>query len=339
MGGNWGSCQQYVVTGFQAGQTCDIECNTNFQPVWGSYQGEALNTQAVTCKDGLYDIPICVATRESEGLPKDAEGATQHCNMPISSGDRNAKGSGGQAKRCCNKADCQPGLECYDGQHILEKRCWQVGSYGAGATTYSTEPDKWGGFVPVGLLASPAPSTSLQPIPAPSPAPTSPQLQYTPAPEQPQPAPAPSGDCVSSGPAYYAVACAALAASCEQYSFCKRGSAGSGTPSTVSALGACVSNDPNIDYSVTCRALEATCEQFSFCKRASSLIQAPAMHSGPARRVRRLRRGHVLLQQERSLQPTFEDKNRGESDVIECLDEDEPDSATSYSAGPVCYEA
>merc|ERR1712151_750370 len=100
-----------------------------------------------------------------------------------------------------------------------------------------------GGFVPIGLPASPAPSTSLQPIPAPSPAPTSPQLQPTPAPQQPQPAPAPSGDCVSSGPAYYAAACAALAATCEQYSFCRRTPAGAGTAATTERMGACISND------------------------------------------------------------------------------------------------
>merc|ERR1712048_92985 len=84
--------------------------------------------------------------------------------------------------------------------------------------------------------------------------------------------------------------------------------------STATALpqGACVSNDPNVDYSAACSALEATCEQFSFCKRASSLAQSSAMHSEPVRPSRRLRRStqHVLFQRESTMQKgTFADED------------------------------
>merc|ERR1712039_473031 len=107
-----------------------------------------------------------------------------------------------------------------------------------------------------------------QPMPAPVPVPA------------PVP-PAPSGSCISNGPEYYAATCAALEATCEQHSFCKRASAGGSTPAVAPPVGACVSNDANIDYSAACEALEATCEQFSFCKRNPALTQYSAPQSMP----------------------------------------------------------
>merc|ERR1712232_1157472 len=103
-----------------------------------------------------------------------------------------------------------------------------------------------------------------------------------------------------------------MGSTCEQYSFCKRVTPGGNTPSNPSPRGACVSNDPNVDYSAACSALEATCEQFSFCKRASSLAQSSAMHSEPVRPLRRLRRSaqHVLFQREGIMQKgTFADED------------------------------
>merc|ERR1712151_68110 len=88
---------------------------------------------------------------------------------------------------------------------------------------------------------TPQPQPALSPPPAP---PLVPMLPPAPQPSHAQaPVPDPSGDCVSSGAEYYTMACAALATSCEQYSFCKRVS-GSTTPSTAPPSGACVSNDP-----------------------------------------------------------------------------------------------
>merc|ERR1712151_50594 len=154
---------------------------------------------------------------------------------------------------------------------------------------------------------------SFAPVSLPSPPPT-----RTPPPPPPAvvPAPPPLGDCVSNGPAYYAAACAALAATCEQYSFCKRVTPGSGTPGTPSPRGACVSNDPNIDYSAACEALEATCEQFSFCRRTSSLMQSSAMLSAPVRRLRRLRRSadHALIQQGNATHSMSADDEMGGSE-------------------------
>merc|ERR1711972_922700 len=85
------------------------------------------------------------------------------------------------------------------------------------------------------------------PVPQPQPVPA-PQPQPVPAPQpQPQPAPPPVGDCVSSGPEYYAQACASLAADCELYSFCRRvpvggGGGGGGSPAPPPPAGACISN-------------------------------------------------------------------------------------------------
>merc|ERR1711972_792026 len=135
--------------------------------------------------------------------------------------------------------------------------------------------------------ASPSPPTG-HPVPAPQP-------QPAPVP-QPQPAPTPAGDCVSSGPEYYAQARASLAADCELYSFCRRVPVGGGGSSPAPPpAGACVSNDPSIDYTVACKALEASCELYSFCKRGPSLMQSAA-HAAQRKRLRRsLHR--VLLQQ------------------------------------------
>jgi len=236
-----------------------------------------------------------------------------------------------------------------------EKRCWQVGSYGAGSTTYNTEPDKWGGFVPKDYTPGPVPTlppaivhtprpTSV-PSPTPSPVTPGPQPQAAPVPPLPSPtparvpvppplpvlvpAPAPSGDCVPSGPAYYAAACKALVTTCEQHSFCKRVPAGSSTPATISPTGDCVSNDPNIDYSAACKTLEATCEQFSFCKRVSSLAQSSAVRSVPVR-LRRLRRStdHVLIQQGDPMQGAFADDEK--MDGIVSTDESQPGSAVLH---------
>jgi hypothetical protein len=73
-------------------------------------------------------------------------------------------------------------------------------------------------------------------------------------------------------------------------------------------MGACVSNDANIDYSAACEALEATCEQFSFCKRAPALTQYSAPHSMPraVRQHKFLHRqgasGSILLQTDTSFE-------------------------------------
>merc|ERR1712060_209852 len=125
------------------------------------------------------------------------------------------------------------------------------------------------------------------------------------------------------GAAYYAAACAALEATCEQHSFCKR--AGGSAPTAAPPAGACVSNDPNIDFSAACKALEATCEQFSFCTRAPSFIQSSAHQSVPrvVRRLRWTRRSthHVLLQQE-SMMQRGTNVDEEESDGIDDADED-----------------
>merc|ERR1712151_1438853 len=114
----------------------------------------------------------------------------------------------------------------------------------------------------------------------------------------------PVGDCVSSGPDYYMAACASLAASCELYSFCKRVPAGGAAPAPVPPpVGACISNDPVVDYSAACAALQANCEQYAFCRRSSSLVQAAeAPAEPPAIRHPRLRRAvHRVLLQQRSV--------------------------------------
>merc|ERR1719296_485110 len=140
-----------------------------------------------------------------------------------------------------------------------------------------------------GLVPQPQPAPAPQPQPAPAPRPVGPR-------PQPAPVPPPAGDCVSSGPEYYAATCASLAANCELYSsICKRvsggGSGGGASPKPSPPAGACVSNDPAIDYTIACKALEASCEQHSFCKRAPSLAQS----AQPKRLRRSLHR--VLLQQ------------------------------------------
>jgi len=136
------------------------------------------------------------------------------------------------------------------------------------------------------------------PMPAPSP------LMPAPAPPAPAPAPA-AGDCVSNGPAYYASACQALAATCEQQSFCRRASPEGPSPAPTPAGGECVSSGPDY-YTAACQALAATCEEHSFCKRAS-LTQTSAM-----RRVRfRAAGGHVLLQQDVALEERRGHEPRG----------------------------
>jgi len=132
------------------------------------------------------------------------------------------------------------------------------------------------------------------PAPMPQPAPSPP----VPAPAPPAPAPAPAaGDCVPDGPAYYASACQALAATCEQQSFCRRAAPeGPGPAPAPAGSGGCVSSGPDY-YAAACQALAATCEQHSFCRRAA-LAQTSA-----ARRVRlRAAGGHVLLQQDLALE-------------------------------------
>jgi hypothetical protein len=184
---------------------------------------------------------------------------------------------------------------------------------------------------------SAVPAPNPQPVPAsppaqaaPSPPPSPALAPLPPPPSAPVLAPAPAGDCVSSGPAYYTAACAALAATCDQYSFCKRVQAGSSTPATVSPMGACVSNDPNVDYTVACKALEATCEQWSFCKRVSSLIQS-SIHSTPVRRLRwRGPSDHVLVQQGDLMQDTVVDVE----DEIEYTGETRLGSEASLVASP-----
>merc|ERR1712087_973832 len=98
-------------------------------------------------------------------------------------------------------------------------------------------------------------------------------------------------------------ACASLAADCELYSFCRRvpvGGGGGGGSSPEPLAGACISNDPVVDYTAACEALEASCELYSFCKRGPSLIQS-AEHASQRKRLRRsLHR--VLLQQGSELQ-------------------------------------
>jgi len=153
-------------------------------------------------------------------------------------------------------------------------------------------------------------------VPAPQPQPL-PAPQPQPAP-MPQPAPIPAGDCVSSGPEYYAQACASLAADCELYSFCRRvpvGGGGGSSPAPPPA-GACVSNDPAIDYTAACKALEASCELYSFCKRDPSLMQSAA-HAAQRKRLRRSSH-RVLLQQGSELQyGASADEDDEELDAIE----------------------
>merc|ERR1712203_55908 len=98
-----------------------------------------------------------------------------------------------------------------------------------------------------------------------------------------------------------AQACASLAADCELYSFCRRVPVGGGgSPAPPPPAGACISNDPAIDYTVACKALEANCELYSFCTRGPSLMQS-AENAAQHKRLRRsLHR--VLLQQGSELQ-------------------------------------
>merc|ERR1719401_1156330 len=125
----------------------------------------------------------------------------------------------------------------------------------------------------------------------------------TPVPERPSPAPTPAvapspaaGECVPDGPAYYADACRALAATCEQQSFCRRAAPEGPSPAPTPAGGACVSSGPEY-FDAPCQALAATCEQHSFCKR-SSLTQTSAM-----RRVRLRTAGSLaLIQQDMMLE-------------------------------------
>merc|ERR1711920_416440 len=68
------------------------------------------------------------------------------------------------------------------------------------------------------------------------------------------------------------------------------------SPVPPPAMGACVSNDPRIDYSAACKALEATCELYSFCKRAPAFAQDSEMASArPGLNLRSVHR--MLLQQ------------------------------------------
>merc|ERR1711920_252144 len=147
-----------------------------------------------------------------------------------------------------------------------------------------------------GAAPTQSPKPELVPNP-PQPRPTSsPQPKPVPEP-QPQPATTsmPAGDCVSSGGEAFTTACAQLHATCELYSFCMRVPAGS-SPTPPPAMGACVSNDPSIDYSAACKALEATCELYSFCKRAPAFAQGSEMVSArPGLNLRRVHR--MLLQQ------------------------------------------
>merc|ERR1712183_1138460 len=105
------------------------------------------------------------------------------------------------------------------------------------------------GSAPVSMHAEPEPEPELESEPEPEPesepepepeSESEPELEPGPVIDPaPQPRPtsapalapalAPSGDCISSGPAYYSTACAALTATCEQYNFCKRVPSGSDT--------------------------------------------------------------------------------------------------------------
>jgi hypothetical protein len=178
--------------------------------------------------------------------------------------------------------------------------CWLT----APGTARNTDSRRSSGGSGSVIVPAPQPQPAPQPAPQPPYSPA-PQPTYSPAPQPapqplPAPTPAPSGSYVSNGPEYYAAACAALEATCEQHSFCKR--AGGSAPAVAPPTSACVSNDPNVDYSAACKALQATCEQFSFCKRAPSLTQSSALQSAPrvARRLRQMHGSthHVLLQQE-----------------------------------------
>merc|ERR1712176_101980 len=134
--------------------------------------------------------------------------------------------------------------------------------------------------------------------------PLSPEPVSQPAP-QPQAAAPSEGDCVSSGPSYYAATCASVAANCELYStICKRVPGSGAAPTPAPAAASCIAaNDPV--YSAACEALAANCEQYSFCKRASSLAQTSA------KRQIRLRRlaGNALLQQSSNVQDGIATEN------------------------------
>lgn len=225
---------------------------------------------------------------------------------------------------------CNRNLEGFYGacrtewQDEIFTNCIDAEVVGDGAAGGSSAPAPQPRSIPASQLPQPAPSPPPEPTSVPLPLPQSmPSLP-------PVPAPSLSGECVSSGPAYYTAACAALAATCEQHSFCKRVPAGSGTTATVSSSGSCVSNDPNIDYTVACKALEATCEQFSFCKRVSSLSQSSSMHMTPIRRLRRhSSTDHALIQQSGIMQDAVADVEEYE---IEQTDEDWQEAAASEAA-------
>merc|ERR1711920_1019612 len=166
-------------------------------------------------------------------------------------------------------------LNCMDAEVVVD----------GAAPTQSSKPE----LVP--NPPQPRPTSSPQPKPVPEPQPLSTQAP------QPQPAATsiPAGDCISSGGEAFTMACAQLHATCELYSFCARVPAGS-SPTPPPVMGACVSNDPSIDYSAACKALEATCELYSFCKRAPAFAQGSEMASArPGLNLRRVHR--MLLQQ------------------------------------------
>merc|ERR1712039_278535 len=81
-----------------------------------------------------------------------------------------------------------------------------------------------------------------------------------------------------------------------------RGGGGSSpaTPFPPPPAGACISNDPAIDYTVACKALEASCELYSFCQREPSLTQSAA-HAAQRKRFRRPSH-RMLLQRGSELQ-------------------------------------
>merc|ERR1712190_245029 len=106
----------------------------------------------------------------------------------------------------------------------------------------------------------------------------------------------------------------------ELYSFCRRvpvggGGGGGGSSPAPPPAGACVSNDPSIDYTVACKALEASCELYSFCKRGPSLMQS-ATHAAQRKRLRRSSQ-RVLLQQGSELQHSASADEDEELDAIE----------------------
>jgi hypothetical protein len=104
---------------------------------------------------------------------------------------------------------------------------------------------------------------------------------------------------------------------------------------TTNQPGACVSNDPNVDYSVACQALEANCEQFSFCMRIASLPQLSTMHlpSPAIRRLRVLRSSthHSLIQQKATVKEQENFASDEKSNLIGITDEDQLDLGSAFS--------